>query len=61
VSFGEKNFRCRNRLADMTLRVIGNVNEKAAESSGQGFLSDRSWLLKIGFCQRSDASFGARE
>jgi hypothetical protein len=61
VSFGEKNLRCRNRLADVALRVVGNVNEKAAEGSWQGFLADRSRLLEIGFCQRSDASRGHRE
>jgi hypothetical protein len=38
--FGEKNFRGSDRLADVALGVVGDVNEEAAERRGQCLLAD---------------------
>src|SRR5579872_3930952 len=53
--FGEKNFRGGDRLADVALGVVGDVNKKAPERGRQCFLADRAWLLKVRFCQSADA------
>ena len=42
TSFREDNLCGRDRLADVALGVVGDVNEKAAECGWQGFLADRA-------------------
>ena len=53
--FGEKNFRSGDRLADVALGVVGDVNEEAAERGWQRLLADRSGLLEIRICQCAHA------
>ena len=57
--FGEKNFRGGDRLADMALSVVGDVNEEAAERGRQRFLADGAWLLEGQFRESADALRGA--
>ena len=49
--FGEKNFRGGDRLADVALGVVGDVNEQAAERRWQRLFADRSRLLEVRFRQ----------
>lgn len=59
VAFGEKNFRGGDRLADMALSVVGDVNEEAAERGRQRFLADGAWLLEGQLRESADALRGA--
>ena len=49
AAFGEEDFCGGDRLADVALGVVGNVNEKAAERGWQRFLADGADLLEVRF------------
>ena len=49
-------FGCDDGLAGVALRVVGAVDEEAADRGGQGFASDGAGLIQIGDGEGTDAA-----
>lgn len=58
--FGEQNLGRRDRLADVALGVVRDVNQQAAESRRQRLFANESRLLEIGFRKCANALSATR-
>ena len=50
------NFSGRDGLADVALRVVGDVHEQRANRGGQGIAADRTFRFEIGLAEIADTS-----